>query len=64
VFNIRDKKVVSVFVLVFLAFSIVLVLQQSAVNLIYDFLGAESRPVALLNLAGPLTGLLIQLLVQ
>ena len=35
-------------------------LQQSAVNPIYDFLGASPDQVPLLNLAGPLTGLLIQ----
>lgn len=35
-------------------------LQQSAVNPIYDFLGASPDEVPLLNLAGPLTGLLIQ----
>jgi maltose/moltooligosaccharide transporter len=35
-------------------------LQQSAVNPIYDFLGAHPDQIPLLNLAGPLTGLLIQ----
>ncbi len=35
-------------------------LQQSAVNPIYDFLGAHPDQLALLNLAGPLSGLLIQ----
>jgi maltose/moltooligosaccharide transporter len=35
-------------------------LQQSAVNPIYDFLGASPDQLPLLNLAGPLTGLLIQ----
>ncbi len=35
-------------------------LQQSAVNPIYDFLGASSDEIPLLNLAGPVTGLLIQ----
>ncbi len=35
-------------------------LQQSAVNPIYDFLGARPDELPLLNLAGPLTGLLIQ----
>jgi maltose/moltooligosaccharide transporter len=35
-------------------------LQQSAVNPIYDFLGAKPDEIPLLNLAGPLTGLLIQ----
>ena len=44
----------------FLVFNTVLVLQQSAVNPIYDFLGASPDELPLLNLAGPLTGLLIQ----
>jgi maltose/moltooligosaccharide transporter len=35
-------------------------LQQSAVNPIYDFLGASPHEIPLLNLAGPVTGLLIQ----
>lgn len=35
-------------------------LQQSAVNPIYDFLGAQPDEIPLLNLAGPMTGLLIQ----
>lgn len=35
-------------------------LQQSAVNPIYDFLGARPDQIPWLNLAGPLTGLLIQ----
>lgn len=35
-------------------------LQQSAVNPIYDFLGARPDEIPWLNLAGPLTGLLIQ----
>lgn len=35
-------------------------LQQSAVNPIYDFLGASPDELPLLNLAGQLTGLLIQ----
>jgi maltose/moltooligosaccharide transporter len=35
-------------------------LQQSAGNPIYDFLGAKPDQIPLLNLAGPLTGLLIQ----
>ena len=35
-------------------------LQQSAVNPIYDFLGAKPDEIPWLNLAGPLTGLLIQ----
>lgn len=38
-------------------------LQQSAVNPIYDFLGAHPDQIPLLNLAGPLTGLLIQPLI-
>ena len=35
-------------------------LQQSAVNPIYDFLGANASDIPLLNLAGPVTGLLVQ----
>lgn len=35
-------------------------LQQSAVNPIFDFLGAHHDELPLLNLAGPVTGLLIQ----
>jgi maltose/moltooligosaccharide transporter len=35
-------------------------LQQSAVNPIYDFLGASPDQIPLLNLAGPVTGLLVQ----
>jgi maltose/moltooligosaccharide transporter len=35
-------------------------LQQSAVNPIYDFLGAAPDQIPLLNLAGPMTGLFIQ----
>jgi maltose/moltooligosaccharide transporter len=35
-------------------------LQQSAVNPIYDFLGASPDQIPMLNLAGPLTGLIIQ----
>lgn len=35
-------------------------LQQSAVNPIYDFLGASPEEIPILNLAGPVTGLLIQ----
>ena len=35
-------------------------LQQSAINPIYDFLGASPDQIPLLNLAGPVTGLLIQ----
>ena len=45
---------------VFLAFSTVFGLQQSAVNPIYDFLGAKPDEIPWLNLAGPLTGLIIQ----
>lgn len=35
-------------------------LQQSAVNPIYDMLGAAPDDIPLLNLAGPMTGLLVQ----
>ena len=35
-------------------------LQQSAVNPIYDFLGANPDEIPFLNLAGPMTGLLVQ----
>lgn len=35
-------------------------LQQSAVNPIYDMLGAKPDDIPILNLAGPVTGLLIQ----
>lgn len=35
-------------------------LQQSAVNPIYDLLGASPDEIPLLNLAGPMTGLLVQ----
>jgi len=35
-------------------------LQQSAVNPIYDFLGAKPEEIPILNLAGPLTGLILQ----
>lgn len=35
-------------------------LQQSAVNPIYDMLGAAPDDIPLLNLAGPITGLLVQ----
>lgn len=35
-------------------------LQQSAVTPIYDMLGADPHQIPLLNLAGPMTGLLIQ----
>jgi len=38
-------------------------LQQSAINPIYDFLGASPDEIPLLNLAGPVTGLLIQPLI-
>ena len=38
-------------------------LQQSAVNPIYDMLGASPHEIPLLNLAGPVTGLLIQPLI-
>jgi len=38
-------------------------LQQSAVNPIYDMLGASPDQIPLLNLAGPMTGLLIQPLI-
>jgi maltose/moltooligosaccharide transporter len=38
-------------------------LQQSAVNPIYDFLGAHPDQIPILNLAGPMTGLLIQPLI-
>lgn len=35
-------------------------LQQSAVNPIYSYLGADPSQIPLLNLAGPMTGLIIQ----
>ncbi|MBX2898845.1 MAG: MFS transporter [Cyclobacteriaceae bacterium] len=35
-------------------------LQQSAVNPIYDLLGAQPHEIPLLNLAGPVTGLIVQ----
>ena len=35
-------------------------LQQSAVNPIYDFLGASPDQIPILNLAGPITGLIVQ----
>ena len=35
-------------------------LQQSAVNPIYGFLGASPDEIPLLNLAGPVTGLVVQ----
>ncbi len=35
-------------------------LQQSAVNPIYDMLGAQPDQIPLLNLAGPVTGLIVQ----
>jgi len=38
-------------------------LQQTAVNPIYDFLGASPDQLPILNLAGPITGLLIQPLI-
>ena len=38
-------------------------LQQTAVNPIYDFLGAHADQIPILNLAGPVTGLLIQPLI-
>ena len=38
-------------------------LQQSAVNPIYDFLGASPDEIPLLNLAGPVMGLLVQPLI-
>src|SRR5919206_2052883 len=38
-------------------------LQQTAINPIYEFLGADPSQLPLLNLAGPVTGLLIQPLI-
>jgi maltose/moltooligosaccharide transporter len=38
-------------------------LQQSAVNPIYDFLGAHPDQIPILNIAGPVTGLLVQPLI-
>ncbi|AZB26956.1 MFS transporter [Chryseobacterium bernardetii] len=38
-------------------------LQQTAVNPIYSFLGAHAEQLPILNLAGPITGLLIQPLI-
>jgi maltose/moltooligosaccharide transporter len=38
-------------------------LQQSAVNPIYDFLGAPPDQISILNIAGPVTGLLVQPLI-
>lgn len=35
-------------------------LQQSAVNPIYDMLGAQPHEIPILNLAGPVTGLIVQ----
>ncbi|RVU25085.1 MFS transporter [Sandaracinomonas limnophila] len=35
-------------------------LQQSAINPIYDFLGASPDQIPILNIAGPVTGLLVQ----
>ena len=38
-------------------------LQHSALNPIYEFLGASPDQIPLLNLAGPVTGLLVQPLI-
>ena len=38
-------------------------LQQTAINPIYEFLGADPAQLPLLNLAGPVTGLFIQPLI-
>jgi MFS family permease len=38
-------------------------LQQTAINPIYQFLGADHAQLPLLNMAGPVTGLLIQPLI-
>jgi maltose/moltooligosaccharide transporter len=38
-------------------------LQQSAINPIYDMLGANADQIPMLNLAGPVTGLLVQPLI-
>ncbi len=38
-------------------------LQQTAINPIYDFLGASPDDIPMLNLAGPITGLVIQPLI-
>ena len=38
-------------------------MQQTAVNPIYEFLGADPHDLPILNLAGPITGLLIQPLI-
>ena len=38
-------------------------MQQTAVNPIYNYLGANPHDLPLLNLAGPVTGLLIQPLI-
>ena len=35
-------------------------MQQTAINPIYTFLGADTESLPLLNLAGPITGLLLQ----
>ena len=35
-------------------------MQQTAVNPVYEFLGADPADLPILNLAGPITGLLIQ----
>ena len=38
-------------------------MQQTAVNPVYEFLGANPHDLPILNLAGPITGLLIQPLI-
>src|SRR3712207_9510689 len=38
-------------------------LQQTAINPIYTFLGADPAQLPLLNLAGPMTGLIVQPLI-
>ena len=38
-------------------------LQQTAINPIYSFLGAHAEQLPILNLAGPVTGLVIQPLI-
>ena len=38
-------------------------LQQTAVNPLYSFLGADPAQLPLLNMAGPVTGLLVQPLI-
>ena len=35
-------------------------LQQTAINPVYEFLGANPSELPILNLAGPITGLLLQ----